>query len=968
MTWAGRALSSDWIFVPADPPRASVLCLWEPAGDTGMFAVPLDVVAISEQTGARSEVQHRTIDVVVARGDRLVGESVPAAALCMTDAVELLAGLDEVGASRSLAFWARATQAALGLIARGRLVAAVTGRGGDAWRVDPLEPADHQVLAALAEACPPEAHALAPFAARGSVVDPAWLVRCWFDAVADAWVRTAAAPLAVGTHLFAATEFTPAEPLRPWVAAAFGHLTSATRLGLRVEVGVVPDESDESPGADAERAEADAVEFTVVLQLRSARDPSLVVDVDDLEELDPSVADRLGRGAAEELLVALARASGHWSLLGRALDEELGSLVVTVDDLEQLLEAAGALEASGVEVLWPAAFTADFRPRLVATGAPPAVAGGEPLLGLASILDFRWQVLCDGIALSDDDIAALADAKRSLVWMRGRWVRTDGDVLARIRSVPDGLEGPAGLAAALAGEFIAPDGTAIEVAAEGFAEALRSRLGELAGLREEPEPPGLEATLRPYQRRGVAWMVDLCRSGLGGVLADDMGLGKTIQVIAAHLVLRSGATVEAAGSGPTLVVCPTSLLGNWAREIERFAPGVPVRRLAGSDRNLDLLSPDEIVLVTYGVMRRMVEDLADHTWGVVVADEAQHLKNPRARTSRAIRTIPAAARIALTGTPVENRLSELWSLLDWTTPGLLGSYDRFRTEFSIPIERRGSRSGTQRLATLTKPFMLRRRKTDPAIEVDLPSRTQHDLSVPLTAEQLSLYEALVRESLSQITGTEGIARQGLVFKLLTGLKQIANHPGQFLHETDGPLAARSGKLDAAVELVTAAVEGDERVLVFSQYVAMCHLLARRFEEADLHAEVLHGGLSADARDRLVERFQAGEVPVLVLSIKAGGTGLNLTAATQVIHFDRWWNPAVEDQATDRAWRIGQTKPVVVHRLISEGTIDERIAEMIERKRALAESVVGSGEAWIGDLDDDDLAELVSLRLGAGVWA
>ncbi|HEX2550459.1 MAG TPA: SNF2-related protein, partial [Nocardioidaceae bacterium] len=570
------------------------------------------------------------------------------------------------------------------------------------------------------------------------------------------------------------------------------------------------------------------------------------------------------------------------------------------------------------------------------------------------------EVLCDGSPLTDVELDALADAKRRIVWLRGRRVRTDADVVRRIRQVPSGLDGPSGLAAALAGEVVDHDGTVVQVIAEGFADTVRIRLGDLAGVREEPEPPGLAATLRPYQRRGVAWMADLCRSGLGGVLADDMGLGKTVQVIALHLVLSESRPIP----GPMLVVCPTSVLGNWAREIARFAPGVPVRKLSGPDRHLRGLAADEIVLVTYGVMRRMVDELAEVGWTVVVADEAQTIKNPRARTARAIRRIPSEARLALTGTPVENRLSELWALLDWTTPGLLGSSDHFRTEFAVPIERSSDRRRRQRLALLTKPFMLRRRKTDDGVATDLPSRTQHDVMAPLTVEQLSMYEALVRESLFQINGSEGATRVGMVFRLLTALKQIANHPGQYLHENDGPLDGRSGKLDATVELVGAAVEGEERVLVFSQYVEMCHLLRRRFHEVDIDAEVLHGGLSADARDRLVARFQAGEIPVLVISLKAGGTGLNLTAANHVIHLDRWWNPAVENQATDRAFRIGQRRSVQVRKFVCTGTLEEKIDQMIEDKKALADLVVGDGEGWLTELSSGDLRKVFALSDGA----
>ena len=926
-----------WTLVPADPPRASSMAVWQIDSGTGLFAADA-----SPGTPVAAP-----LDLVVLRGGKLQRDSIGATRLAGATAIDALVELDERSASRSAVLWSRATRMALGLIARGHIIPTVTAGGWDGWQVDPLEPADHALLAALADACPPEAHCLAAPGRKNQVSDPAWLIRCWLDAVADTFVRTAAAPLSLGGHLFASFDPTPAEPLRPWIGAAFGHLTSATRLGLRIETtGLRSD--------DATRGE-----FEVVLQLRSSQDPSLVVDAAQLVEFSALLRSRIGPSAPEELLVGLARAARIWPTLDRALDDEHPtSLGVSIDELESLLDVAEELEAAGVEVLWPSSFVADFRPRLVAT-APSSVTT-DAMVGLGTILDFRWEVICDGSALSDLEIDALADAKRSIVWMRDRWVRTDADVVRRIRSVPSGLDGPAGLAAALAGEALDADGAAIEIVAEGIVEAIRTRLGDLAGVREEPEPPGLVATLRPYQRRGVAWMADLCRAGLGGVLADDMGLGKTLQVIALHLVLGA----DGSAPGPLLVVCPTSVLGNWAREIARFAPGVPVRKLTGPDRHLRDIAPGEIVLATYGVMRRMVDDLAEVPWRVVVADEAQHIKNPRARTARAIRRIPSRARIALTGTPVENRLSELWALLDWTTPALLGSEETFRREFAVPIERHSNRFKAQRLSLLTKPFMLRRRKTDPGVADDLPSRTQHEVMAPLSVEQLSMYEALVRESLFQINGSEGATRTGMVFRLLTGLKQIANHPGQYLHEADGPLDGRSGKLDATVELVDAAVEGDERVLVFSQYVEMCHLLRRRFAEVGVASEVLHGGLSADARDRLVDRFQAGEIPVLILSLKAGGTGLNLTAATQVVHFDRWWNPAVEDQATDRAWRIGQTRPVVVHRMIAEGTIDERIAEMIERKRGLADSVMGSGEAWIGDLDDDDLAELVSLRAGA----
>ena len=372
------------------------------------------------------------------------------------------------------------------------------------------------------------------------------------------------------------------------------------------------------------------------------------------------------------------------------------------------------------------------------------------------------------------------------------------------------------------------------------------------------------------------------------------------------------------------------------------------------------MAADEVVLVTYGVVRRDRAVLAEVVWGLVAADEAQHAKNPLSRTARELRAIPAAARVALTGTPVENRLTELWSILDWTTPGLLGPLERFRRSVAVPIERYRDPGATQRLARLVRPFLLRRRKSDPQIAPELPPKTETDRVVPLTAEQATLYEAVVRETLAKIAASEGIERRGLVLALLTALKQICNHPAQYLHEP-GPLLGRSGKLAALDELLGVILDEGEGVLVFSQYVEMCRLIESHLTDQGVPTLFLHGQVQARRREEMVARFQAGAAPVFLLSLKAGGVGLNLTRATHVVHYDRWWNPAVEDQATDRAYRIGQDRPVQVHRLVTEGTLEDRIATLLESKRGLAEAVVGAGEAWITELSDAELAELISLR-------
>jgi SNF2 family DNA or RNA helicase len=490
------------------------------------------------------------------------------------------------------------------------------------------------------------------------------------------------------------------------------------------------------------------------------------------------------------------------------------------------------------------------------------------------------------------------------------------------------------------------DGEPVEVVTEGWLARLRERL--TAAPEPQAPPAGLAATLRDYQLRGLQWLATVTGLGLGGCLADDMGLGKTVTLIALHLHRASG---------PTLVVCPASLLGNWEREIRRFAPGVPVRRFHGGARSLeDVDDTAGFVLTTYGTLRTDPAPLAGIRWGLLVADEAQHVKNHRSGTAKALRLVPAAARVALTGTPVENTLSELWAILDWSAPGLLGSLGEFRTRWAKPIEA-GDPAAAERLSRLLRPFLLRRRKSDPGIAPELPAKTETDRPVALSPEQAALYEAVVREMMADIAASDGIARRGRIVKLLTALKQICNHPAQYLKEPGG----RSGKLELLDELLDTILAEGGAVLVFTQYVAMARLLEQHLAARGIGTLLLHGGTPVARREELVERFQTGEVPVFLLSLKAAGTGLNLTRADHVVHFDRWWNPAVEDQATDRAYRIGQTRPVQVHRLVAEGTVEDRIAAMLREKRALAEAVLAGGEAALTELTDTELAELVELR-------
>jgi SNF2 family DNA or RNA helicase len=501
----------------------------------------------------------------------------------------------------------------------------------------------------------------------------------------------------------------------------------------------------------------------------------------------------------------------------------------------------------------------------------------------------------------------------------------------------------------------------------GFGELLE-RLRDGAGRAADP-PPGFRGALRPYQGRGLAWLQTMSALGLGACLADDMGLGKTVQLLAFLLHRRKKARGD---KRPALLIAPTSVLGNWERETERFTPDLRVVRHYGADRARkpeDVpRQPGTMLVTSYGLLRRDVALLSSVEWSAVVLDEAQNIKNAASATARAARSLRATHRFALTGTPVENRLAELWSILEFANPGLLGPLESFRREFAVPIERYGNEAAAGRLRQIASPFLLRRLKSDPAIIRDLPPKNEMKVICTLTREQATLYQAVLDEEMRAIEAAAGIERRGRVLALLTFLKQICNHPAQYLGES-GPLPRRSGKLDRTAEMLEEAIAEGDKALVFTQFREMGDRLLSHFRD-HLGVEVafLHGGTPRKARDEMVRRFQ--EEPhgprIFILSVKAGGTGLNLTAASHVFHFDRWWNPAVEDQATDRAHRIGQKRTVQVHKLMCAGTVEEKVDRMLERKRDLASKVVSTGEKWITELGDDELRDLFSLSANAAV--
>ncbi|MGY5102847.1 DEAD/DEAH box helicase [Streptomyces sp. 900105245] len=921
------------VYLPAPLPREGRVAFWDPDGG----ALPAD----GDTGGDPAE-----LTVVRRHGGGVRRRQVPALTLPLAEALPLLVrARRDPAAHPATACWGAAALHALRLVARGRLLPGLTPSGHDAWRAGPLEPDDIAHLRAIAAALPPEGHAV-PLTDPGPLrlPEPEALVRSFLDAVADTLPRTPAAPHTSGRP-FAAREPQALPQAHAWAAEVAAGMDAGVRISLRLDLSAY--DLFDAGSADGARGAGAAV-----VQVHSLADPTLVADAAALWAGEADTA--FGPRARVDAALAVRRAARVWQPLDRLAEQDVPDvLALSEEELGELLGvAASRLAAAGVAVHWPRDLARDLTAAAVVRPAPGSATDGTGFFESEDLLRFRWQLALGGEPLSEAEMDLLAEAHRPVVRLRDSWVLVDPALVRKARKRELGLLDPVdALSVALTGTAEV-DGETVDAVPVGALATLRDRL--TAGLRPADPPAGLAATLRDYQLRGLAWLDLMTSLGLGGCLADDMGLGKTITLIALHL--------KRARSEPTLVVCPASLLGNWQREITRFAPGVPVRRFHGPDRSLD--GPGGgFVLTTYGTMRSAAARLAEQPWGMVVADEAQHVKNPYSATAKALRTIPAPARVALTGTPVENNLSELWALLDWTTPGLLGPLKSFRARHARAVENGEDEEAVERLARLVRPFLLRRKKSDPGIVPELPPKTETDHPVPLTREQAALYEAVVRESLLAIESADGMARRGLVLKLLGALKQICDHPALYLKEDPRAdrLAARSGKLALLDELLDTLLAEDGSALVFTQYVGMARLITAHLSARAIPVDLLHGGTPVPERERMVDRFQDGETPVLVLSLKAAGTGLNLTRAGHVVHFDRWWNPAVEEQATDRAYRIGQTQPVQVHRLVTEGTVEDRIAEMLESKRALADAVLGSGEAALTELTDRELSDLVSLR-------
>ncbi|HWF56298.1 MAG TPA: DEAD/DEAH box helicase [Solirubrobacteraceae bacterium] len=927
------------------------------------------------------------------RPDRLDPWVVPSAMFGVADAVELLLGLPVRGhpglaIGDSPRFLAEISKLALELLARGRVMPTLA-RKEDRWvaRWEPVatDPGDADRLRLLAQTIPPLLRAEVGPSEHGrppeKIVDGA-LGAC-LDACArrflagpllpravrrrapgsvEAWITalTAADPVvaAEGMDLAALSE-----QLDEWRSAMEHYAAHRT---FRTCFRLSAPEEPASPVAEEP--------WRVEILLQAKDDPSVLVPAQDVWSSNGDglrVLGRLIEDPQERLLGGLGHALRLWPDLEPALREvaPTGVALETEAAFRFLRDAVPALEQSGFGVLSPAWW--DKRLRLKLTADPfNEWEEGSGLFSLDGLCAYEWRIAVGDATLSVSELRELAAMKLPLVMSRGQWiVLRSEDVEAALKFFEGRKERGEAPAAELLRESLALDAgrddlPATEIECTGWLRELLSPGGERK-LQRIPTPATFGGELRPYQQRGLAWLSFLSSLGLGACLADDMGLGKTPQTLALLLAEREGRKSRKR-LGPTLLICPVSVVGNWQREAERFAPSLHVLVHHGPERSKGRVFTAaarraDLVITTYALAVRDRETLAAAKWERVVLDEAQNIKTSDAKQTRAIRSLAARHRIALTGTPVENRLTELHSIMDFLNPGLLGPAAAFKRCYATPIERYHDPHATERLRQATGPFLLRRLKTDRSIITDLPAKIEMRIDCHLTKEQATLYQAVVDEMIEKAEQTTGIERSGIILAALMKLKQACNHPAHLLKDRSA-LGGRSGKLARLEEILTEALAERDKALCFTQFAEFGHLL-RRYLQERLGREVLflHGGTAQAARDEMVTRFQAdGGPPLMILSLKAGGTGLNLTAANHVVHFDRWWNPAVEDQATDRVFRIGQRKNVQVRKLMCVGTVEERIDTLIAQKKDLAERIVGTGERWITELDTSQLRELVTL--------
>jgi len=835
-----------------------------------------------------------------------------------------------------------------------------------------------------------------------------------FDSVHDAWVSALKSPdgLIYGDEK---ELLQLAVRTREWQRPLTILTTSPFRFCFRLEEPAAEKETEETEAGKRDTKKGKGIAdievpeglWYVRYMLQSYEDPSLLIPVK--EAWKPKKGSPLKKydvkNIRQFLLSSLGQAAGISAEIASSLEapNPSGYSLDTKEAYRFLTESAANLSQAGFGVLLPGWWT---RKGTKTHLKAQAKVKGKKLqagygLTLDKIVSFDWEIALGDRALTVRELQALAKLKAPLVKFRGQWVEVnDAEIRAALEFWKQNPNGEASLRDVLklaVGASEKADGVDVEgLNAAGWIEELITRLKDKTGFEELPAPNGFSGTLRPYQFRGYSWLAFLRQWGIGACLADDMGLGKTVQTLA--LIQHDREQVEAKVAEnaeenaeekvaekvavnaedkvdgrkvpkPVLLVCPTSVINNWRKEAARFTPELSVMVHHGTSRKKEEEFKKEamnhaIVISSYGLLQRDVKFLKGVPWAGVVLDEALNIKNPETKQAKAARALEADYRIALTGTPVENNVGDLWSIMEFLNPGFLGSQAGFKRNFFIPIQAERDPEAAGRLKDITGPFILRRLKTDTSIISDLPEKMEMKTYCTLTKEQASLYAAVLEDIEDAMDeAEEGIQRIGIILSALTRLKQVCNHPAQFLKDNSA-VSGRSGKLARLTEMLDTVLENGEKALVFTQFAEMGKMLKEHLQ-ASFGCEVLflHGGVPRKQRDRMIERFQEGKeyLPIFVLSLKAGGTGLNLTGANHVFHFDRWWNPAVENQATDRAFRIGQTKNVEVHKFICAGTLEEKIDEIIERKVQVAENVVGTGEDWLTELSNDELKDILALR-------
>ena len=712
--------------------------------------------------------------------------------------------------------------------------------------------------------------------------------------------------------------------------------------------------------------------WNLELLIQSKNDPSFMISLDeywfDKKEKKKLFTEMFGTSTERTLLLQLGYASRIYSLL-EGVFESNGQLkpigLTTTQAFQFLKEDAWALHACGYRIIVPSWWTSQGRlkAKIKMRGSKGSSGDSDSPSGYfeaKKLINFDYQYAMGEHEISPEEWNQLIESKSELVYFRGQWIEIDVEEMKKMQKLIESSQQDKEVGSIKDLLAMAADDELYEVDFDEAIEGMLSKLQDKEKIALEEQPQNLEATLRPYQARGLSWLSYLEDLGMSPCLADDMGLGKTMQVIALLLSKPKEKTA--------LLVAPTSVVGNWLREITKFAPSIKVAMHHGSQRKQGkdfsaLMKNNDVIITSYGLIRRDKTLFNKHHWSRLIIDEAQNIKNPSAAQTKILFKISSDSRIALTGTPVENRLLDLWSIFTFLNPGFLGTRSVFKNAFEIPIQRDNCPYKTKVLKNLVEPFILRRLKTDKNIIHDLPDKVEQKVYCELTREQASIYQSIVDEIEEDLNNTEKDKRSSLILSSLLRLKQCCNHPAQVLQDNSDFSVERSIKLRRLTEMAKEIIDNGESLLIFSQFKEVCDSLNKLLKtQFGYNTYYLHGGTSRKKREEMIESFQAEDsLPgIFILSLKAGGVGITLTKANHVIHFDRWWNPAVENQATDRAYRIGQQKTVFAHKFITMGTIEERIDAMLEEKQQVADMIVGNDESWLSKLDSKSFIDLIRL--------